>query len=193
MPHLQTLKQGTLFDVFLQYPKYSHSLHLFLEDLLRGPSPLTVAERELIGGFVSGLNKCTFCCSVHAGLAEHMGHWENLVSRFLQDAPFEPENPKLVPILAYVRKLTLDIDSVCEEDVNAIIDAGWNEEAVVHANLICGAFALFNRWVTGLGVTGEPAYVKGTIKQLLTSGYIGVNTMIEEILARKRTPEFRAP
>lgn len=192
MPHLESLKNGTLFDVFLQYPKYSESLHLFLEDLLRGPSPFTVAERELIAGYVSGLNKCTFCCSVHAGLAEQLGHWENLVGRFLADSPFEPENPKLLPILAYVRKLTLAIDSVGESDVTAIIDAGWSEEAVVQANLICGAFNLFNRWVTGLGVTGETAFVKGTIKQLIAGGYLGVNKMVEEILAKKKPANFQA-
>lgn len=191
MPHLQSLKNGTLFDVFLQYPKYSESLHLFLEDLLRGPSPFTVAERELIAGYVSGLNKCTFCCSVHAGLAEQLGQWENLVECFLTDSPFEPENRKLIPVLAYVRKLTLEIDRVAESDVSAIIDAGWSEEAVVQANLICGAFNLFNRWVTGLGVTGEAAFVKGTIKQLLAGGYLGVNTMVEEILNMKRSRDFR--
>lgn len=191
MPHLQSLRNGTLFDVFLQYPKYSESLHLFLEDLLRGASPFTVAERELIAGYVSGLNKCTFCCSVHAGLAEQLGQWENLVECFLADSPFEPENRKLLPILAYVRKLTLEIDTVAESDVAAIIDAGWSEEAVVQANLICGVFNLFNRWVTGLGVTGEPAFVKGTIKQLLAGGYLGVNKMVEEILSMKRSRDFR--
>jgi len=192
MPHLESLKNGTLFDVFLQYPKYSESLHLFLEDLLRGPSPFTVAERELIAGYVSGLNKCTFCCSVHAGLAEKLGHWDNLVGRFLVDSPFEPENPKLLPILAYVRKLTLAIDSVGESDVTAIIDAGWCEEAVVQANLICGVFNLFNRWVTGLGVTGEDAFVKGTIKQLIAGSYLGVNKMVAEILNTKKPRDFRA-
>lgn len=191
MPHLQSLRNGTLFDVFLQYPKYSESLHLFLEDLLRGESPFTVAERELIAGYVSGLNKCTFCCSVHAGLAEQLGQWESLVECFLADSPFEPENRMLLPILAYVRKLTLEIDTVAESDVAEIIDAGWSEEAVVQANLICGVFNLFNRWVTGLGVTGEPAFVKGTIKQLLAGGYLGVNTMVEEILSMKRSRDFR--
>lgn len=192
MPHLKSLKNGTLFDVFLQYPKYSESLHVFLEELLRGPSPFTVAERELIAGYVSGLNKCTFCCSVHAGLAEQLGQWNNLVECFLEGSHYEPENPKLLPVMAYVRKLTLAINTVGESDVNAIIDAGWSEEAVVHANLICGAFNLFNRWVTGLGVTGEAGFVKGTIKQLLAGGYLGVNKMVEEIQNSKLRPNFRA-
>jgi len=185
MPYLNSLKEGTLFDVFKQYPHFSHSLHLFLQDLLRGESPFTVAERELIAGYVSGMNKCVFCCSVHAGIAERLGNWPGLVETFLNDAPYTPENPKLVPVLAYVRKLTLDIDATNQEDVDAILTAGWDEQAVVHANLICGGFNLFNRWVTGLGVSGEPKFVEGTIKQLLTGGYAGVNEMIENVLKRQ--------
>jgi len=181
------MKNGTLFDVFKQYPHFSHSLHLFLEDLLRGESPFSIAERELIAGYVSGMNKCVFCCSVHAGLAEQFGNWEGLVQTFLSDSSFEPENPALIPVLAYVRKLTLDIDAVDQTDIDAIFAADWNEQAVVHANLICGAFNLFNRWVTGLGITGEPAYVNATIKQLTKGGYTGVNTMIEQILSKQRT------
>lgn len=185
MPYLHSLKNGTLFDVFMQYPHFSHSLHIFLEDLLRGESPFTVAERELIAGYVSGMNKCVFCCSVHAGLAEKLGNWQDLVDTFLKGAPFTPENPKLVPVLAYVRKLTLDIDATDQEDIDAILAAGWDEQAVVHANLICGGFNLFNRWVTGLGVTGDRKYVDATIKQLLAGGYAGVNEMIENILKRQ--------
>ncbi len=185
MPHLPSLPKGTLFDIFKQYPDFSRSLHIFLEDLLRGPSPFSVAERELIGGYVSGLNKCVFCCSVHAGLAEDLGNWEGLVETFLAGDHYVPENPKLVPVLAYIRRLTLEIDTVGESDVTAILDAGWPEEAAVHANLICGAFSLFNRWVTGLGVTGEPTYVKGTIKQLKAQGYLGVNDMIGRLIGLK--------
>ena len=185
MPYLDSLKNGTLFDVFKQYPHFSHSLHIFLEDALRGPSPYSVAERELIAGYVSGMNKCVFCCSVHAGLAEHFGGWSGLVDTFLNDRPYSPENPAMVPVLAYVRKLTLNIDQTGQDDIDAMLQAGWNEEAVVHANLICGGFNLFNRWVTGLGVTGDPVYVKGTIKQLLKGGYLGVNDMIEQINRQK--------
>ncbi len=187
MPYLPSLKSGTLFDVFKQYPHFSHSLHLFLQDLLRGPSPFSVAERELIAGYVSGLNKCEFCCGTHAGLAERLGGWEGLVEIFLNDQPYEPENPKMASILAYVRKLTLDIDKVGQEDIDVLLVDGWDEQAVVHANLVCGAFNLFNRWVTGLGVSGDPQYVKGTIKQLLSAGYVGVNDMIENFLLKQST------
>lgn len=185
MPYLESFKDGTLFDIFKQYPQFSHSLHIFLQDAMRGDSPFTVAERELIAGYVSGINKCVFCCSVHTGLAEKLGNWQGLVETFLNDAPYTPENPKLVPVLAYVRKLTQDIDATGQEDIDAILAAGWDEQAVVHANLICGGFNLFNRWVTGLGVTGDPSYVEMTIKQLLAGGYTGVNDMIESVLQRQ--------
>ena len=38
--------------------------------LMRGPSPFSEGERELIGAYVSGLNACDFCYGEHAGIAE---------------------------------------------------------------------------------------------------------------------------
>lgn len=187
MTYLASIKNGTLFDVFKQYPNFSHSLHIFLQDLMRGEdSPFTVAERELIGGYVSGLNHCVFCCSVHAGLAEKLGNWDNLVETFLEQKPFTPENRRLVPVLAYVRKLTEEIETVDQTDLDDILAEGWDEKAIVHANLICGTFSLFNRWVTGLGVSGDKKYVEGTIRQLLAAEYTGVNEMIDSVLKRQQ-------
>lgn len=184
MPYLDSVKDGTLFDVFKQYPHFSYSLHIFLQDLLRGDdSPFSIAERELIAGYVSGLNQCGFCCSVHAGLAEQLGGWNGLVETFISDgAGFVPENEALVPVFEYVAKLNSASYEIGQNDIDKVIEAGWSEDAVVHANLICGVFNLFNRWVSGLGVTADKKYVDMTIKKLLADEYVGVNDMIARIV-----------
>jgi AhpD family alkylhydroperoxidase len=40
---------------------------------LRGPSPFTVAERELIAAYVSGLNACGYCHGIHRVTADAFG------------------------------------------------------------------------------------------------------------------------
>jgi AhpD family alkylhydroperoxidase len=40
-----------------------------LRETLRGPSPWTPGERELLGAFASRLNDCPYCAEIHAGTA----------------------------------------------------------------------------------------------------------------------------
>src|SRR6188768_3672264 len=39
---------------------------------LRGPSPLTVMERELIATYVSSLNECQFCADSHGAVVTEL-------------------------------------------------------------------------------------------------------------------------
>lgn len=192
MTYLPSIPNGTLFDIFLQYPDFSEPLHVFLENLLRGPSPFSEAEREMIASYVSGLNECRFCCTAHTAVAEALGTPEGLVRQLVDNDDLPGVEEKFWPVLRYVRKLTKKPASIEQSDIDAILEAGWTEEAVVHANLICGAFNLFNRWVEGLGVDASPNYVKASVKQLLAGGYLGVNEMIKGILTNQRKPEYRS-
>ena len=50
-----------LLAVFRAYPDTARPLLDYHQALLRGRSPLSVAERELIAAYVSGLNACRYC------------------------------------------------------------------------------------------------------------------------------------
>ena len=55
-------------------PETAKPMRDLAEVLLRGPSSLTSAEREMIATFVSTLNDCYFCQSSHrAAAAHHLG------------------------------------------------------------------------------------------------------------------------
>ena len=60
-------------------PEASRLLIAFHTAVLRGDSPLTAGERELIAAFVSGLNACTYCHGVHAATARAFGVEEALL------------------------------------------------------------------------------------------------------------------
>ena len=75
--------------------------------LLRGWSPLTVGQRELIAAFVSGLNACIYCHGAHTIAAQAFGIDEGMFASLMNDLDAAPVADKLKPILAYVRKLTL--------------------------------------------------------------------------------------
>lgn len=192
MLYLSSMKVGTLFDVFLQYPKCSPPLHVFLQELLRAPDgPFSPSESETKAAYVSGLNRYNFCFSTHTGVDEKLGAEAGLVCRLLE-AESRPESQKrLQPILNYVHKLTLTPASVSQEGVDAIIASDWNEDAIVHANLIRGAFNLFNRWLEGLGIDADQHYVSATVKKVIKGDYTGVNLMVDRILQAKEKPGYR--
>jgi AhpD family alkylhydroperoxidase len=74
MTYLPSLPgDAVLLDVFRACPGTSRPLLEYHQALLRGPSPLTVAERELIAAYVSGLNACRYCHGVHTATARAFG------------------------------------------------------------------------------------------------------------------------
>ncbi len=53
-------------------PETGKHLYDLAQVLLRDPSPLTPAERELIATHVSARNNCMFCMSSHAAAAREL-------------------------------------------------------------------------------------------------------------------------
>jgi AhpD family alkylhydroperoxidase len=74
MSYLESLPEhARLLDVFRAYPDAARPLLDYHEVLLRGPSPLSVAERELIAAYASALNACGYCHGVHSATAAGFG------------------------------------------------------------------------------------------------------------------------
>jgi uncharacterized peroxidase-related enzyme len=179
MSHLPSLSpNASLLEVFKAFPDTSKPLIEFHEVLLRGPSPFTEMERELIAAYVSGLNHCRYCHGVHTATAERLGAAAGLVSRLLESVELGDAPPKMRPILHYARKLTRDPASITAGDVGAILTAGWNETALYHTAAVTALFNFMNRLVEGLGIELNPAYAKGAAQRLADRGYLPLIEML---------------
>lgn len=148
-------ERPTLADVFKRFPEGAGSLLAYHDALLRGPSPLTIAERELIAAFVSGLNACEYCHGAHRIVAEVHGMNPDLFAKLVADPAAAGVDAKLLPLLAYVRKLSNAPARVTDADAAAVYAAGWDEQALFHAVSICGLFNMMNRIVEGCGVVTD--------------------------------------
>src|SRR5260370_21823053 len=114
MTYLPSLRgDAVLLDVFRAYPGTSRPLLAYHQALLRGSSPLTVAERELIAAYVSGLNACRYCHGVHTAVAEVFGIPEGTLVALLADIGAAPETEPIKPLLRYVGKRTLASTRCC--------------------------------------------------------------------------------
>ncbi len=175
MPYLPSLPAaGVLLDLFRQYPETSKPLLDYHELVMRGPSPFTVAERELIAAYVSGLNRCGYCHGVHTAAAEECGVPAGVIPAAVDDLDTADMPEPLRPVLRYTGKLTRSPASVTQEDADAVYAAGWDERALHHAVLVCALFNFMNRLVEGTGIRGDDTYFALSGKRLVEMGYAGL-------------------
>ena len=174
MPYVKYLPENAaISDVFLSRPQTYVHLARFSEAVLRGPSPLSVAERELIAAYCSALNACRFCVGVHAATATAFGIDGALVDRLVEDPARAAVNDKLKPILAFVEKLTRSPSRVIQADADAVFAAGWEEDALHDAIAVCSLFNMYNRIVEGHGITGADKPFEAIAGFLKDHGYAG--------------------
>ena len=167
MPHLTSLRNDALLsDVFRRFPEHAAPLSDYVQRLMRGPSPLSVAQRELVGAYVSGLNACVYCRGVHTAIAVAQGVEEQLVAALVDDLATAPVEDRMRPLLGLVRTLTLTPAKVRDTEIAAVYAAGWDEQALHDAVSICGLFNMMNRLVEGLGITATPEQHRSVAQRL---------------------------
>lgn len=146
-----------LADVFRAFPETIKPLLAYHDVLLRGDSPLSVAERELIAAFVSGLNACSFCFGAHKNFARAFGVDETIIDALVSDIDTAAVDEKLKPLLRYVAELKTLPPRLTDTHAQAVYDAGWSERALFDAVQIAALFNFMNRIIEGTGVTFDYA------------------------------------
>ena len=152
MAHV-TLPDGVpgIVDPLMQYPETGRHLSGLAESLLRGPSSLTPAEREVIATYVSSQNGCVFCMSSHGAAARALlGADAPLVDQVKADPATAPISEKLKALLVIAWKVQQGGRRVDEADVARARCAGADDQAIHDAALIAAAFCTYNRYVDGL-------------------------------------------
>jgi uncharacterized peroxidase-related enzyme len=179
MSYLRSLPaETTLLQVFQANPDPARHLLDLHEVLMRGESPFTAGERELIAAYVSGVNSCTYCHGIHTFTAEAFGVPEGLLAAAVADLDTAPVDDKLRPVLAYVGKLTRTPSRMTDADAEAVFAAGWDERALHDAVLVCALFNFMNRMVEGLGIRADEAYATTSGLRLKEGGYAGLAALL---------------
>jgi uncharacterized peroxidase-related enzyme len=160
-----------LLQIFQAFPETAGPLLEYHEVLLRGESPFSTAERELIAAYVSGLNNCNYCRAVHSQTAVALGIDAHAMSKLITNPANNDANHRMRPVLQFVRKLTLSPGEITLADTDPIFAAGWDDRVLHNAVAICGLFNLMNRVINGLGIEAPEPYIKMAAQRLATGGY----------------------
>ena len=156
-------------------PETGKPLYELAQVLLRGESPLTEAERELIAAYVSNRNDTRFCMMSHSAAARHLyGDEKNIVDDVLKDMQHSQVSDKLKALLNIAGKVQILGKEVTEEDIAEARKQGANDREIHDTVLIAAAFSMYNRYVDGLASftpTDEKEYeAMGT--RMAEKGYV---------------------
>ena len=156
-------------------PETGKHLYELAQVLLRGESPLTEAERELIAAYVSHRNNCMFCMNSHAAAARCLyGDDAALVDEVLLDMQQAPVSGKMKALLNIAGKVQVLGKEVTEADVEAARETGANDRDIHDTVLIAATFCMFNRYVDGLAslTPTDPEAYKEMGKRMTEKGYV---------------------
>jgi uncharacterized peroxidase-related enzyme len=159
-------------------PETAKPLNELVEVLLRGPSTLSPGERELIATYVSSLNDCYYCQTIHGAIAAaSLNGDEELVRRVKVDFAHADISEKLKALLIIAGKVQRDGKSVTAADVERARAEGATDLEIHDTVLIAAAFCMYNRYVDGLATVqphDEEMY-RQRGKLVARDGYINVS------------------
>ena len=121
------------------------------EVLLRGESPLSRGERELIAAEVSKLNGCQFCYNAHGTHAALQldGGWD-VVEAVVTDLDGAPLSDKLKALLRIAIAVAAGGKRVTPAMIEAAKTVDASDVEIHDVVLIAAAFCMYNRYVDGL-------------------------------------------
>jgi uncharacterized peroxidase-related enzyme len=134
------------------YPDSENSLNALADTVLRGPSSLTRADRELIAAYVSAGNGCDFCKNVHAAACRHLlGERAPLLDAVLADPNTAGLDDELRALLVIAGKVRRSGRLVSPDDLARARAAGADDKAVHDTVLLAAVMCMLNRYVDGFG------------------------------------------
>jgi uncharacterized peroxidase-related enzyme len=175
MPHI-ALPEGLhgIRAAMAYRPDTARPLNEIADILLHQDSSLTPGERELIATYVSYLNDCYYCQTIHGAIAAaQLGGDEELVKRVKADFHHADVSEKLKALLIIAAKVQKGGKYVTAEDVAHAHRLGATDLEIHDTVLIAAAFCMYNRYVDGLATTQpeDEALYRERGKQVARMGY----------------------
>ena len=150
---------------------YGEPMSRVTHEAMRGPSPWSVGDRELMAAFVAKTNQCEFCIKAHSAVAQRAYGDGKEVSALLSDLDTGAIEEPLRATLLMLGKLTRE-HTVNTDDIRTVLAAGASRQQIEDALAVCFSFNVIGRLADTFGffVPGPKAFEAGA-KYLLARGY----------------------
>ncbi|GAA2520109.1 carboxymuconolactone decarboxylase family protein [Winogradskya humida] len=174
MSHISLPEQVPgLIALAQQYPDTAGPLFMLAEAVLRGPSPLTAGERELIASYVSERNESLFCTESHRATARFLLPDPGLIDRIGGPEGTQAAGEKLAALLAIADAVAQGGTCVTPALMDRARQAGADERTLHDTVLTAAIMCMYNRYVDGLGAWApeDPNHYTAIGESLGSVGY----------------------
>lgn len=162
-----------ILHLFAYKPRRGAALDQFTELVMRGPSALSPWQREMIAAITSRGNRTRFCERSHAAVTGELAGDAAIPDQVLADPDSAPVSDAERALFRFAARVTADPSATRQADVDALLAAGWSEEAVFDAISVCALFKFYNTWVSAAGVADmSPAAYAASGRRLAGHGYV---------------------
>jgi len=127
----------------------SGALGEWTHETMRGESPWSISERELMAAMVATWNECPFCIGAHRAIAIK-GMPRELADTVLADYRAAPIPAGLKATLGFLETMTRTPENLTPADARAALEAGVTREALDDAIAVATLFAIITRYANAL-------------------------------------------
>ena len=142
--------------VFALRPSHLLAWTAHYDELMKGESELTRAEREMIAVVVSVANDCAYCIAAHSAALRKLTGDPALADQIAADHRAADITDRMKAALDYSVKLTRTPQLMVEADTQGLRDEGWSDESVMDIAEVAAMFNFSNRLASGLGWVPNP-------------------------------------
>jgi uncharacterized peroxidase-related enzyme len=137
--------------IFALRPKHLLAWWAYYDELLRGESGLSKAQREMIAVVVSATNRCHYCVVSHSAALRKLTEDPAFVEQLATGYKYAQLEDRDRAMLDFAVKLTEESHRCGDDDVDALRDAGWTDEEIMDIAQVSAMFNFTNRLASGLG------------------------------------------
>src|SRR6266702_3069678 len=130
----------------------------YFDDLMRGPSGLSKTQREMIAVVVSAESRCPYCQTAHAAALRLRTKDAALVDRLAVNYRHIELDSRNRAMLDFAVKLTRTPDETRETDLQALREAGFTDEDILHIIEVTAIFNFNVRLATATGLFPNVEY-----------------------------------
>jgi uncharacterized peroxidase-related enzyme len=146
--------------VYALRPRHLELWNAFYDDLMRGDSRLSKAQREMIAVVVSTINRCHYCMVSHGAALRKLTGDPRLVEQLRTNYKYAALEQRDRAMLDFAVKLTEQSHRCSEDDVEALREAGWTDEEIMDITEVAAMFNFTNRLASGLGWLPNDEFVR---------------------------------
>ena len=150
---------------------YGAPMSRVTQEAMRGTSPWSVGDRELMAALIAKINQCEFCTKAHSAVADLAYGSKIKASAVLCDLESAGIDQPLRATLLMLSKLTRE-HAVDADDMRAVLAAGASLQQIEDSLAVSFSFNIIGRLADSFGFSVPPpqAFDAGA-KYLLARGY----------------------